>query len=499
MNNVTATNIVVLSGGTNSIILNNVSVTEQLKVQNDDSIRIETKGTTNIAKTLVKSGAILEATAGTFGSIDLAPTSVTPVTLKGNFGSSAIKVSASNTVLEIAPGAQVGTVTVDAEGTTVNNAGTIAEVKANKEVEITGTQPEKLTPGQDVVVSATVSDEAELKAALKNEQIKQIKFKNNIDTHSQILVTQANQEIDGGGFTLFARNDSDGGFKYSQGENKSVLTVLSANNVNISRLTVDAKDINKADKWDGIYTLQVYNSTDVNLTKVSLKNGDGGLLVNGSAVTVTDITTIGNEVGGIEVSKGTAEGLSNSSLTIKGNSVHEDEANKPAVWVYPNQTLNADQYVITAKGQGGDDKNQTYYNLKTALSVYGFVIEDYGQVVEGTTVNVPVSLKAIAENKLGYNAVIAEVSTTVKPENSTVTFYAQDSEEKVIVQTDNGVWGPNNGFALTNNHDATTPFTVTFSAAGNYTIVVKLKDKVTGEYIAEKTVNVNVIASVPSA
>lgn len=93
---------------------------------------------------------------------------------------------------------------------------------------------------------------------------------------------------------------------------------------------------------------------------------------------------------------------------------------------------------------------------------------------------------------MGYDSVIAEVSTIAKPNGSNVTFYALDSNNNPIAQTNNGVWGPQAGFAVTRNYDVTSNFTVNFSDAGKYTIVVKLKDLSSNDYIAEKTVNVNV-------
>lgn len=110
----------------------------------------------------------------------------------------------------------------------------------------------------------------------------------------------------------------------------------------------------------------------------------------------------------------------------------------------------------------------------------------------GTPVNVPVTLKATRVNDVGYDAVIAEVSTTRQPVSSAVTFYAVDSKGSPITQTNNGVWGPQAGFPLTKNYDQTSNFTVTFSNAGDYTVVVKLKDKATGNYIADETVNLTV-------
>ncbi len=489
LNNVTANNIVVLSGATNSIHLNNVTA-GNLTVKNDDSVRIESNSGTVITNTIVQSGATLDANGGSFGTIKLAPTSSAPIELRGNLAGSAITVTKPNVVLNVAAGASVGTLTIDAAaaGTTVNNAGTIDEVKANtNNVVIEGNQPEAVTPGEDVELAVSVGNETELKSALEKDYAV-INLKKGFEVNSPILVFKK-VTINGEG-NIITRSNSFKEIVQGNGLPKiNSVIVVSQNGAIINNLVVDSNGKEEVG-WQGLYAMQVYNAKDVQLNNVSLKNGDGGLIVNGSTVIATDISTSGNEYGGIEVSKGAETGLANSTLTITGDSSHEDAEGKPAIWVYPGQgTLNSDLYEVTSTEQGNAN-NQTYYNLKTSLSVYDFEIGEFSSVVAGTPVEVPVTLKATAVNKLGYESVIAEVSTTKKPADSSVKFYALDSNKTPILQTDNGVWGPNAGFLLPKDHNATTPFNVTFSKSGNYTITVKLKDKVTNKYIAEKTVNV---------
>ncbi|WP_317933908.1 hypothetical protein [Sporosarcina aquimarina] len=489
LNNVAATNIVVLSGATNSIHLNNVTA-GNLTVKNDNSVRIESNSGTAITNTIVQSGATLDANGGSFGTIELTPTSSAPIELRGNLAGSAITVTKSNVVLKVAAGATVGTLNIEAAatGTTVDNAGTINEVMANTDnVVIEGNQPETVTPGENVELAVSVGSETELKSALeKNYAV--INLKNGFEVISPILVSKK-VTINGEG-NIITRSNSFKEIVQGNGLPKiNSVIVVSQNGAIINNLVVDSNGKEETG-WQGLYALQVYNAKDVQLNKVLLKNGDGGLIVNGSTVKATDISTSGNEYGGIEVSKGAEAGLSNSALTITGESSHEDAEGKPAIWVYPGQgTLSSDLYEVTATEQGNAN-NQTYYNLRTSLSVYDFEIGEFSSVVAGTPVEVPVTLKATAVNKLGYESVIAEVSTTKKPADSSVKFYALDSNNTPILQTDNGVWGPNAGFLLPKDHNATTPFNVTFSKSGNYTITVKLKDKVTNKYIAEKTVNV---------
>ena len=91
--------------------------------------------------------------------------------------------------------------------------------------------------------------------------------------------------------------------------------------------------------WQGNYVMQVYNTKGVTINNLKLIGGDAALLVNGSDVTLTGtIDVSGNEFGGIEVSRGTAIGLQNSTLTVMGTLVNGTEANTlPTIWLVQGQ------------------------------------------------------------------------------------------------------------------------------------------------------------------
>jgi len=91
--------------------------------------------------------------------------------------------------------------------------------------------------------------------------------------------------------------------------------------------------------WQGNYVMQVYNTKGVTINNIKLIGGDAALLVNGSDVTLTGrIDVSGNEFGGIEVSKGTAIGLQNSTLTVTETLVNGTEAySLPTIWLVQDQ------------------------------------------------------------------------------------------------------------------------------------------------------------------
>lgn len=80
-----------------------------------------------------------------------------------------------------------------------------------------------------------------------------------------------------------------------------------AGGVTLQNVTVDAKNVGK-------YAVHVYNVENVTLEKVTAVNGKfNGVLVNGSTVTMKDMTFRGNggentDRGGIELGKGSGRG-----------------------------------------------------------------------------------------------------------------------------------------------------------------------------------------------
>lgn len=182
---------------------------------------------------------------------------------------------------------------------------------------------------------AVVADSTELQNALDNTDATYVYFANSISTSKQIIASKSPKEIHGGGYTLSAVE----GMTYTD-PNKSVFTILSSDQVAIIDLTIDAKEANvdakieEGNLWDGVYALQAYNSKEVILGNVILKNGDAGLLVNGSTVTAVNITTSDNQFGGIEVSKG-KNVESSTKLIVEGTSKHINET--VHIWTSNNE------------------------------------------------------------------------------------------------------------------------------------------------------------------
>ncbi len=99
--------------------------------------------------------------------------------------------------------------------------------------------------------------------------------------------------FDGDGHTV------NGAFAKTDNDNNASVGVISTSGVTIKDLTVDGS------AGTDLHGVNVYVSTNVLLDNVTLQdNGRYGMVVNGSSVTVNNITTKANGYGGVDVDQG---------------------------------------------------------------------------------------------------------------------------------------------------------------------------------------------------
>jgi hypothetical protein len=189
---------------------------------------------------------------------------------------------------------------------------------SNTEVAITGNIAQYTSVEQQVNTTmgtlyylSTAESEDELVAALANAAIPTITIGDSFSVTTEVSVNRT-VSILGNEKTITA----------SGGLSGSVMLVT-APNVTISDLTVDGDD-------EYVHGIHAYVTTGTTLTDVTLKdNGKSGLLVNGSTVTVTNLTTTGNAWNGVNVDQG-GNVTAPATLTVNGTSEH-DEAD--AIWI----------------------------------------------------------------------------------------------------------------------------------------------------------------------
>ena len=246
-------------------------------------------------------------------------------------------------------------------------------------------------PGTNLTLTAnwskTVSNVEEFKTGIANAtELTTIKLGDNITGINETLTINKKVTLDGNGKSLEFN-------KIEKGENPTASAlVIGANDTVVNNLKVN---MTAQDGWQGNYAIQVYNSKGVVLNNVTASNGDAGLIINASEAELTGTTTLtDNELGGIEVSKGTAEGLQNSTLTVSGTiSMNNEERTVPVIWIEPNQGT------VTGSGIEGyyptketNDKNQTYYYSDQKFATTEIIetteeVDDLLEAIKDGTIN----------------------------------------------------------------------------------------------------------------
>ena len=204
--------------------------------------------------------------------------------------------------IELANGTPELTMGALADGVTVRFDG--AQISALKGLEAVKLLTAENKGGQTVLAT---NSEASLAAMCNNANIEitKVTLGGDVTLTKTLNVTQP-VALDGAGYTLKAAEQL--------GENH-VVNIM-AGGVTLQNVTVDAKNVGK-------YAVHVYNVENVTLEKVTAVNGKfNGVLVNGSTVTMKDMTFRGNggentDRGGIELGKGSGV-ASAPKVTLQG-------------------------------------------------------------------------------------------------------------------------------------------------------------------------------------
>lgn len=111
---------------------------------------------------------------------------------------------------------------------------------------------------------------------------------------SQITIAKP-LTLDGNGYTISPT------FTYTgNNANNSSVGIDGTHDVTLTNLTIDGT------AGTDLHGVNIYESTNVNLSNVTSENNDkDGVVVNGSTVSVTNLSTSGNSWGGIDVDQGT--------------------------------------------------------------------------------------------------------------------------------------------------------------------------------------------------
>lgn len=209
--------------------------------------------------------------------------------------------------IELANGTPELTMAALADGVTVRFDG--AQTSALKGLEAVKLLTAENKGGQTVLAT---NSEASLEAMCNNAnmEITKVILGGDVKLTKTLNVTQP-IALDGAGYALEALD--------ALGKNHVVN--VTAGGVSLKNVTVDASGVGK-------YAVHVYNVKDVTLEKVTAMNGlYNGVLVNGSTVTMKDMTFNGNggentDRGGIELGKGSSK-VGAPKVTLQGTFISD--------------------------------------------------------------------------------------------------------------------------------------------------------------------------------
>ena len=205
--------------------------------------------------------------------------------------------------------------------------------------------------------SAEAETEGELRAALQNENAKNVFMTADIEVQSAVIVNR-NVTLDGLEHTLKGPVSA-----------KNLLLVQSSADTPVSRCRIrNLKTIfseSAPSDWKSAYAIQVYTAQNTVLENVSANNGNAGILINGADVTLEGTVDVSNNsFGGMEVSKGrdvTSEPRLRSSGAVLTNATEENK--KPTIWTDQIDASAVEIQDLTSVPFTEDGKNQTHFYL----------------------------------------------------------------------------------------------------------------------------------------
>jgi|GEM_PF-1605287 len=197
---------------------------------------------------------------------------------------------------------------------------------------------------------ANVATFSELNTALADVSVSTINITADITGISSSILVGRTVTIEGNGFTLSPT------FEKNSNSNNATLAILSSN-VTLNNLIVDGT------LGTSLHGINIYMVNNILLDNVSVLNNDSaGIVVNGSIVTVNNITTASNGWGGINVDQGSGV-TTEAKLIINGTSSHNEATQ---IWLDDTtknvsvQDTHPKQYTYQDYG------NKRVYTLKTA-------------------------------------------------------------------------------------------------------------------------------------
>ena len=166
------------------------------------------------------------------------------------------------------------------------------------------------------------------------------------------------------------------------------------------------------------YVMQVYNA-EATIKDIGLTGTSAGLLVNASTVTLEGtIDVSGNVFGGIEVSKGTAEGLNNPQLIVSEGAklVNDNESlASPTIWEDGVDNCVTTDLIKIEDAKEGEDQN-FYFNVSPIADVAN--VTDLEEALSDTRKEII----NITDNFTTDHVIIVGRKVAINGNNHTITY-----------------------------------------------------------------------------
>ena len=194
------------------------------------------------------------------------------------------------------------------------------------------------------------------------------------------------------------------------------------------------------------YVMQVYNA-EATIKDIGLTGTSAGLLVNASTVTLEGtIDVSGNVFGGIEVSKGTAEGLNNPELIVAEGAtiVNENESlSNPTIWEDGVDNCVTTNLIKMEDAKEGADQN-FYFNVLPIADVDN--VADLEEAIKNENIEViNLTPEVIVEEAINLNKKVtingngATLTEELNITGNDVTIKDVVINDKVTVSGENAV------------------------------------------------------------
>ena len=269
----------------------------------------------------------------------------------------------------------------------------------------------------------------------------------------------------------------------------SGIVVKSVNPVAIENVSVTANTDGRVDDRDVIAALQATVAAKIKIsgedTKMSTRGDNPTVYANwaGSAIEIEAGEFWVDEPGKKNYTLNQKDGIEGSCFVVSGGKFRGFN---------PEASAEADRRSFLKEGYVARESEGVWEVIPGVYSEYVAEASMPEKVVAGIENPMSVTLKTAKEGTASYQKVRIYFETEC-PEGAQVTYKISAGEDQELEFVNDGTWGPEGGFELPIEYEATTSLKAIPSMAGTYKTITRLVDLATGRNINEDIADVVVV------